>query len=224
MRVAIISFGSQGDTRPLIALSQGLVRTGHQAILLADPEFAALAAEAGLEFVPLAGGSVRDLFTDREIAKPSRRGFDVWGVMQVLMKHMGLYTETWGRLDSARQRRMLTWSSRPGSPSSSAWPWPRRSAFPPSRHRSGSGRANPGLSAGYYPGTRDAAHRLPDIAQGRLGRRLVSHGTIRAAAPARDTGAAEMALVRAGTPDAAPASAAAGCRQPNGCATPAGLA
>lgn len=97
MRVAIISFGSQGDTRPLIALSQSLVRTGHQAILLADPEFAELAAEAGVEFVPLAGGSVRDLFTDREIAKPSRRGFDVWGVMQVLMKHMGDYTETWGR-------------------------------------------------------------------------------------------------------------------------------
>jgi UDP:flavonoid glycosyltransferase YjiC (YdhE family) len=97
MRVAIISFGSQGDTRPLIALSQSLVRAGHQAILLADPEFCELAAEAGVDFLPLAGGSIRDLFIHQEIAKPSRRGFDVWGVMQVLMKHMGRYTEAWGR-------------------------------------------------------------------------------------------------------------------------------
>ncbi len=97
MRVAIISFGSQGDTRPLIALSQSLVRAGHKAILLADPEFGDLAGEAGVDFVPLAGGSVRDLFTSREIAKPHQRGFDVWGVMQVLMQHMGRYTETWGR-------------------------------------------------------------------------------------------------------------------------------
>ena len=97
MRVAIISFGSQGDTRPLIALGQSLVRTGHQAILLADPEFAGLAAEAGVEFLPLAGGSVRDLFTNQKIAKPNRNGFNVWGVMQVLAKHMGRYTDSWGR-------------------------------------------------------------------------------------------------------------------------------
>jgi len=97
MRVAIISFGSQGDTRPLIALGQSLIRDGHQAILLADPEFADLAVEAGMEFVPLAGGGIRDLFTNQKVAKPIRHGFNVWGVMQVLMKHMSRYTETWGR-------------------------------------------------------------------------------------------------------------------------------
>ena len=97
MRVAIISFGSQGDTRPLIALGQSLVRAGHQAILLADPEFAELAVEAGVEFLPLAGGSVRDLFTNQKIAKPNRNGFNVWGVMRVLAEHMGRYTDAWGR-------------------------------------------------------------------------------------------------------------------------------
>jgi sterol 3beta-glucosyltransferase len=97
MRVAIIAFGSQGDTRPLIALGQSLVRAGHQVILLADPEFAGLAVEAGVDFLPLAGGSVRDLFINRTIAKPNQRSFNVWGVMRVLAEHMGRYTDSWGR-------------------------------------------------------------------------------------------------------------------------------
>ena len=103
MRVAIISFGSQGDARPLIALGQSLARAGHQAVLLADPELADLAAEVGVEYLPLAGGSVRQLITHLEFAKLFERGLNVRVVMQLLLKHVNRYTEAWGRqlLDAA---------------------------------------------------------------------------------------------------------------------------
>jgi sterol 3beta-glucosyltransferase len=97
MRVAIISFGSQGDARPLIALGQSLARAGHQAVLLADAEFAALATEVGMEFLPLAGGSVRELITHPEFAKLFQRGLNVRVVMQVLLNYVSRYTEAWGR-------------------------------------------------------------------------------------------------------------------------------
>src|ERR1700712_4820832 len=97
MRVAIISFGSQGDARPLIALGQSLARAGHQAVLLADAEFAALATEVGMEFLPLAGGSVRELSTHPEFAKLFQCGLNVRVVMQVLLNYVSRYTEAWGR-------------------------------------------------------------------------------------------------------------------------------
>ncbi len=97
MRVAMITFGSQGDVRPLVALGQGLVRTGHQAVLLADLEFAALSAEVGVEFVPLAGGSVRDLAKHSEFDVLFKRGLDPRVLMRVLFEHVGRNTEAWGR-------------------------------------------------------------------------------------------------------------------------------
>ena len=89
MRVAMITFGSQGDVRPLIALGQGLLRAGHQTVLLADSEFAALSAEVGMEFVPLAGGSVRDPAKHSEFDALFKRGLDPRVVMRVIFEHVG---------------------------------------------------------------------------------------------------------------------------------------
>ena len=82
MRVAMITFGSQGDVRPLVALGQGLVRAGHQAVLLADAEFAVLSAEVGMEFIPLAGGSLRDPAKHSEFDALFKRGLDPRVIMR----------------------------------------------------------------------------------------------------------------------------------------------
>jgi UDP:flavonoid glycosyltransferase YjiC (YdhE family) len=93
----MITFGSQGDVRPLVALGQGLVRAGHQAVLLADAEFTVLSAEVGVEFVPLAGGTVRDPAKHSEFDALFKRGLDPRVVMRVIFEHVGRNTEAWGR-------------------------------------------------------------------------------------------------------------------------------
>lgn len=55
MRVALITFGSRGDTQPLVALGVALQAAGHQARLIAPARFADFAAEHGLEFAALPG-------------------------------------------------------------------------------------------------------------------------------------------------------------------------
>ena len=92
----MITFGSQGDVRPMVALGQGLVRAGHRAVLLADAEFAPLSAEAGVNFVPLAGGSLRDPSNQAMFDELFKRGLDPRVLFRMVFKHVALHTEAWG--------------------------------------------------------------------------------------------------------------------------------
>ena len=60
MRVALVSYGTAGDVRPLVALAIALRANGHEVVLAGDADGAALAASYGLDFRPLAG-RLRDL-------------------------------------------------------------------------------------------------------------------------------------------------------------------
>lgn len=55
MRVLILTYGSEGDTRPLAALGHALVQAGHQAHLLADASTLSSARALGLPCTALAG-------------------------------------------------------------------------------------------------------------------------------------------------------------------------
>jgi len=55
MRVLILTYGSEGDTRPLAALGHALVQAGHQAHLLADAATLGSARALGLPCTALAG-------------------------------------------------------------------------------------------------------------------------------------------------------------------------
>jgi sterol 3beta-glucosyltransferase len=55
MRVTLVSFGSEGDLRPLLALAGGLKAAGHSAVVVAEESGAVLTAAAGVEFVGLVG-------------------------------------------------------------------------------------------------------------------------------------------------------------------------
>ncbi len=53
MRITLLTIGAQGDTAPFVALAVRLMRCGHTVRLAARPDFAGLAADYGVEFVPL---------------------------------------------------------------------------------------------------------------------------------------------------------------------------
>ncbi|HVX65246.1 MAG TPA: glycosyltransferase [Bryobacteraceae bacterium] len=55
MKIAVISYGTEGDTRPLVALCRGLIEAGHAPVLLGERSGAGLAAGAGVPYKPLAG-------------------------------------------------------------------------------------------------------------------------------------------------------------------------
>ncbi len=55
MRLTLITFGTQGDCRPIVALGAALRLAGHDVLMLGERSAAALAAEHGLAFEALAG-------------------------------------------------------------------------------------------------------------------------------------------------------------------------
>jgi UDP:flavonoid glycosyltransferase YjiC (YdhE family) len=55
MRATLVSFGSEGDLRPLLALAGGLKAAGHSVVVVAEESGAVLTAAAGVEFVGLVG-------------------------------------------------------------------------------------------------------------------------------------------------------------------------
>lgn len=55
MRIVALTFGTEGDTRPLVALCHGLRDAGHDVVLLAERSGAAYAAECDVPFVALDG-------------------------------------------------------------------------------------------------------------------------------------------------------------------------
>ncbi len=62
-----------------------------------DSEFAALSAEAGVAFAPLAGGSLRDPAMRSTWDALFERGLNPKVLMQAVFEHVGRNTETWGR-------------------------------------------------------------------------------------------------------------------------------
>lgn len=70
MRATCVSFGSEGDLRPLLHLAGGLKAAGHSVVVVAEESGAVLASAAGVEFVGLVGDlgdvvgtSLRQAFT-----------------------------------------------------------------------------------------------------------------------------------------------------------------
>lgn len=53
MRIAILTAGTEGDVRPLLALGAGLAAAGHDVVLATDPGARAMADSAGIGFAPL---------------------------------------------------------------------------------------------------------------------------------------------------------------------------
>lgn len=103
MKVAVATFGTEGDTRPFVALARGLAAAGHTMTLVTDP--GALPPEAadtpGLEVVPLSG-QIRIMLGDTPMGAHVRSGSGgavglgsgLAVVRQLLDEHLTSWTQT----------------------------------------------------------------------------------------------------------------------------------
>ena len=102
MRIVALTFGTEGDTRPMAALGHGLRAAGHDVVLLAERAGAAHAASLDVPFVPLAGNMAAEM---RAAANAlSRRRVDVRYVARTLATIAAANTSEWMRVALAHAR------------------------------------------------------------------------------------------------------------------------
>lgn len=65
MRIVLVTYGSEGDSRPVLALAWGLQEAGHEVSVLADENASEIAATLGIEFHALAGSMREAMATGR---------------------------------------------------------------------------------------------------------------------------------------------------------------
>ena len=102
MRVAALTFGTEGDTRPMIALCRGLCDAGHDGVLLAERAGIAHAEALGVPFVPLPGDMAAAMRT--AAAGVTRRGADARYVARTLAAIAAANTGEWLRVALANAR------------------------------------------------------------------------------------------------------------------------
>ena len=107
MRIVALTFGTEGDTRPMAALCRGLRDAGHDVVLLAERNGAAYADALDVPFVALAGDMALAMRT--AAAGVSRRGADVHYVARTLAAIAATHTAEWMRaaLHQARGRDLV---------------------------------------------------------------------------------------------------------------------
>ncbi|HYD99642.1 MAG TPA: glycosyltransferase, partial [Alphaproteobacteria bacterium] len=96
MKILIVTYGSQGDIRPLVALGAGLVRAGHRVVFPADPAFRGLIERHGLDFAPLSG-DIRAAAAGAEGRAMYRRGANPVNLTRALMAMARAHALDWGR-------------------------------------------------------------------------------------------------------------------------------
>ncbi|GAA1391268.1 glycosyltransferase [Luteococcus peritonei] len=74
MRIAAISYGTEGDVRPMLALGRELAARGHSMVLAGDAAGAPLAAQVGVDYVPLGGDLRQRIAGPGEMGDVVRRG------------------------------------------------------------------------------------------------------------------------------------------------------
>lgn len=95
MRIVALTFGTEGDTRPMVALSRGLLDAGHDVTLLAERSGASYAAALGVPFVPLAGDMAQAM--RGAAAGLTHRGADVHYVARTLAAIANANAAAWMR-------------------------------------------------------------------------------------------------------------------------------
>ena len=90
--IVMLTLGTQGDIRPLLALALGLQRRGHQVRMLTSSNFAEMIRAQGVEFYPLTGDFQALLEGDRSIAE---RGLNMRAMMKVFRARMTEWARDW---------------------------------------------------------------------------------------------------------------------------------
>jgi sterol 3beta-glucosyltransferase len=111
MRFTVVTYGSEGDTRPLVALCRGLMDAGHQVQLFAEQSTLGSAQARGVAVQALAG----DIRSTLPMETPSRelRGGDLWKSIKDGLHAVKVNTGAWMRVvaDHARTSDAILFSS-----------------------------------------------------------------------------------------------------------------
>lgn len=95
MRIVALTFGTEGDSRPMLALCRGLADAGHAVVLLGERSAEAYAASLCVPFVPLAGDMAAELRAAS--AHLLHRGHDINFVARALAGIATRNTAEWMR-------------------------------------------------------------------------------------------------------------------------------
>jgi len=97
MKTVVLTYGTDGDTRPLVALSHALIKAGHEVSLLGETQSLGLAHRLAVPAMPLAG-DIRALFarwsqsgargTAKALVELTNANTDAW-MMQTLKAAQG---------------------------------------------------------------------------------------------------------------------------------------
>jgi sterol 3beta-glucosyltransferase len=107
MRVVALTYGTEGDTRPMVALARGLVDAGHDVTLLAERSGEDHAAALRVPFVALAGDMAGEL--RRAASGLARSGVDARSVARTLAAIANANTSSWMRatIEHARDAEVV---------------------------------------------------------------------------------------------------------------------
>lgn len=97
MKFAVVTYGTEGDTRPLAALCRSLMDAGHAAVLLADGGTLGSATALGVPSIPLAGDIRQALQPGEALATAVRQKGGFQSTAQALARIANAHTLAWMR-------------------------------------------------------------------------------------------------------------------------------
>lgn len=97
MRFTVLTYGSEGDTRPLAALCRGLMDAGHAVRLFADRSTLASAEALGVPAEALAGDMKSTVAPDGALARLMREGGDANRTAKAVARIANAHTADWMR-------------------------------------------------------------------------------------------------------------------------------
>jgi sterol 3beta-glucosyltransferase len=95
MKLITITFGTEGDTRPLLALCHGLRRRGHEVTFMAAAEAGPAARNLGLEFSAISGDMRADGMADPGVQRLMQGQGDVTQLARSLARIANMNTAAW---------------------------------------------------------------------------------------------------------------------------------
>lgn len=97
MKFAVVTYGTEGDTRPLAALCRALMDAGHETLLLADGATLSMAHTLGVPMRSLAGDIKSALRPGHALSDAMDKGHRVTDMGQALATVANSHTESWMR-------------------------------------------------------------------------------------------------------------------------------
>ena len=101
MRIVALTFGTEGDTRPMLALCRGLIDAGYDVLVLAERSGAGYAQSLRVPFVALDGDMRAELLAAADL---SQHGDDVKHVARELSRIGATHAASWMRTTLAHAR------------------------------------------------------------------------------------------------------------------------